>query len=285
MKKRFLVFLTALMLLFSVLPVYAEEMTAEQRVFDYADLLSEADEQEMHLWIADMQENWGMDLAYLTTNDTEGKSVQQYGADFYIEHDLGLGENNDGVIFVLDMGSREGQIITCGKAIDIYTDYYIDQMWDNMVGCLSDGDYYNAFFSLYMYMNELAGDYEKYQKDPDSFLSDYSKAQKTKSLLTSAVIAAVFALVIAALAVSSMRKSCKKVKPYTDGRAYLKENGYHLSVNRDSFASTHTALMPIPREDDHNHHGGGFHSGGSWGGGSSTFSGGGRSFGGGGGKF
>ena len=285
MKKRFLVFLTALMLLFSVLPVYAEEMTAEQRVFDYADLLSEADEREMHLWIADMQENWGMDLAYLTTNDTEGKSVQQYGADFYIEHDLGLGENNDGVIFVLDMGSREGQIITCGKAIDIYTDYYIDQMWDNMVGCLSDGDYYNAFFSLYMDMNELAGDYEKYQKDPDSFLSDYSKAQKTKSLLTSAVIAAVFALVIAALAVSSMRKSCKNVKPYTDGRAYLKENGYHLSVNRDSFASTHTALMPIPREDDHNHHGGGFHSGGSWGGGSSTFSGGGRSFGGGGGKF
>ena len=285
MKKRFLVFLTALMLLFSVLPVYAEEMTAEQRVFDYADLLSEADEKEMHLWIADMQENWGMDLAYLTTNDTEGKSVQQYGADFYIEHDLGLGENNDGVIFVLDMGSREGQIITCGKAIDIYTDYYIDQMWDNMVGCLSDGDYYNAFFSLYMDMNELAGDYEKYQKDPDSFLSDYSKAQKTKSLLTSAVIAAVFALVIAALAVSSMRKSCKNVKPYTDGRAYLKENGYHLSVNRDSFVSTHTAMMPIPREDDHNHHGGGFHSGGSWGGGSSTFSGGGRSFGGGGGKF
>ena len=285
MKKRFLIFLTALLMLLSVLPVYAEEMTAEQRVFDYADLLSEADEKEMHLWITDMQENWGMDLAYLTTNDTEGKSVQQYGADFYIEHDLGLGENNDGVIFVLDMGSREGQIITCGKAIDIYTDYYIDQMWDNMVGCLSDGDYYNAFFSLYMDMNELAGDYEKYQKDPDSFLSDYSKAQKTKSLLTSAVIAAVFALVIAALAVSSMRKSCKNVKPYTDGRAYLKENGYHLSVNRDSFASTHTALMPIPREDDHNHHGGGFHSGGSWGGGSSTFSGGGRSFGGGGGKF
>ena len=104
MKKRFFVFLTALLMLFSVLPVFAEEMTAEQRVFDDAELLSEADEREMHLWIKDMQENWGMDLAYLTTNDTEGKSVQEYGADFYVEHDLGLGENYDGVIFVLDMG-------------------------------------------------------------------------------------------------------------------------------------------------------------------------------------
>ena len=283
MKKRLLVFLTALVMLFSALPVFAEEMT-EQRVFDYAELISDEDEREMHLWVQDMQENWGMDLAFLTTNDTEGKTVQQYGADFYVEQNLGLGENYDGVIFVLDMGNREGQIITCGKAIDIYTDYYIDVMWDNMVSFLSDGDYYNAFFTLYMDLNHYAGEYATYQKDPDSYLSDYSKTQKVKSIATSVVIAAVFALIIAAMAVGSMRKSCRNVKPFTDGRAYLKENGFYLTVNRDSFANTHTSIMPIPRDDD-NHHGGGFHGGGSWGGGSSTFSGGGRSFGGGGGKF
>ena len=281
MKKKILVLLTALCMLFSALPVFGAEMT-EQRVFDYAELIDEADEREMHLWIQDMRENWGMDLAYLTTNDTEGKSVQQYGADFYVEHDLGLGENYDGVIFVLDMGNREGQIITSGKAIDIYTDYYIDQMWDNMVDYLSGGDYYNAFFSLYMDMNELAGEYEQYQTDPDSFISDYSKAQKQKSIFTSLGIAAIFSLVIAGFAVSSMKKACRNVRPYTDGRAYLKENGFYLTTNQDSFATTHTSMMPIPRDDD-DHHSGGI--GGSWGGGSSTFSGGGRSFGGGGGKF
>ena len=282
MKKRILVLLTALCMLLSALPVFGAEMT-EQRVFDYAELIDEADEREMHLWIQDMRENWGMDLAYLTTNDTEGKTVQQYGADFYVEHDLGLGENYDGVIFVLDMGNREGQIITSGKAIDIYTDYYIDQMWDNMVDYLSGGDYYNAFFSLYMDMNELAGEYEQYQTDPDSFISDYSKAQKQKSIFTSLGIAAIFSLVIAGFAVSSMKKACRNVRPYTDGRAYLKENGFYLTTNQDSFATTHTSMMPIPRDDD-DHHSGGI-GGGSWGGGSSTFSGGGRSFGGGGGKF
>ena len=281
MKKRIFVLLTAICMLLSALPVFGAEMT-EQRVFDYAELIDEADEREMHLWIQDMRENWGMDLAYLTTDDTEGKSVQQYGADFYVEQNLGLGENYDGVIFVLDMGNREGQIITSGKAIDIYTDYYIDQMWDNMVGYLSDGDYYNAFFSLYMDMNELAGEYEQYQTDPDSYISDYSKAQKQKSIFTSLGIAAIFSLVIAGFAVSSMKKACRNVRPYTDGRAYLKENGFYLTTNQDSFATTHTSMMPIPRDDD-DHHSGGI--GGSWGGGSSTFSGGGRSFGGGGGKF
>ncbi len=280
MKKRLLMFLMVFCMILPAVPVFA----AEQRVFDYAELLSEEDEREMHLWVEDMQANWGMDLAFLTTNDTEGKSVQQYGADFYEEQNLGLGENYDGVIFVLDMGSREGQIITCGKAIDIYTDYYIDQMWDNMVGFLSDGDYYNAFFTLYMDLHSYAFEYEKYQADPDSYISDYSAEQKKKSIIMLLGVAAVFSLAMAAFAVNSMKKSCRNVKPFTDGRAYLKENGFYLTVNRDSFASTHTAMMPIPRDDDH-HHGGGI-SGGSWGGGSSTFSGGGgRSFGGGGGKF
>ena len=90
------------------------------------------------------------------------------------------------------------------------------------------------------------------------------------------------AVVLAGFAVSSMKKACRNVRPYTDGRAYLKENGFYLTTNQDSFATTHTSMMPIPRDDD-DHHSGGI--GGSWGGGSSTFSGGGRSFGGGGGKF
>lgn len=93
------------------------------------------------------------------------------------------------------------------------------------------------------------------------------------------LLAAAFSAVIAGVSVMSMRKACKNVHPFTDGRAYLKENGCHLRTNQDTFANTHTTMVPIPREDDNNHH----HTGGFSGGGS--FSGGGRSFGGGGGKF
>ena len=285
MKKRVLAAVTMLFLLVSALPSFAAEVETEQRVFDYADLLEDGDEEEMQLWVEDMQENWGLDLAFLTTYDTEGKSVQQYGADFYVDHGLGLGETYDGVIFVLDMGTREGQIITCGKAIDIYTDYYIEEMWDNMVGYLSDGDYYWAFFTLYMDLNELAEGYAAYEADPDSYISAYQSDRTMKKVLSGLGIAAVFSLAIAGIAVAGMRKNSRTIRPYSDGRAYLKENGVTYTINRDTFASTHTAVMPIPQPKDDDHHGG-FHSGGSWGGGSSTFrGGGGRSFGGGGGKF
>lgn len=274
MKKKLLMLLMVFCMILPTVPAFADEMM-EQRVFDYADLLSEEDEREIHLWVQDMQENWGMDLAFLTTDDTDGMSVQEYGAEFYMDHDLGMGSDYDGVIFVLDMGSREGQIITSGKAIDIYTDFYIDKMWDNMVGYLSEGDYYWAFFTLYMDLDHYAEEYQLYLENPDSYVSEYEKETGGNPLLFVG-IALVLSLVIALIAVNSLKRSHKNVKPFTDGRAYLKENGYFLTTNLDSFVSTHTSMMPIPKDDDHKN---------SWGGGSSTFSSGGRSFGGGGGKF
>ena len=77
------------------------------------------------------------------------------------------------------------------------------------------------------------------------------------------LLAAAFSAVIAGVSVMSMRKACKNVHPFTDGRAYLKENSCHLRTNQDTFANTHTTMVPIPRDDDNNHH----HTGGFSGGG------------------
>lgn len=281
MKKRLgmLFFVICLVTAF-VVPSFAAEDT---RVFDYADLLSEAEEAEVQLWAETFQQEYEMDLAVLTTEDTEGKSVREYGADFYISHDLGVGADYDGVIFVLDMGSREGQIVTCGKAIEIYTDYYIDQMWNDMVGFLSDGAYQEAISTLYTELQQYAEEYAAYLEHPDTYVSEYQQThpeeEKGSAIGVLLGVAAIVSLGIAGVSIAVMRRSCKTIQPYTDGRAYLKENGYVLTIDRDTFANTHTTMMPIPKDDDTHH------SGGSWGGGSSTFSSGGRSFGGGGGKF
>ena len=74
-----------------------------------------------------------------------------------------------------------------------------------------------------------------------------------------------------------MRKGHNNVKPFTDGRAYLKENGVNFRVNQDAFVGTHTTRKRIVKNENNNNN--------PWGGGSSTFSSGGHTFGGGGGKF
>ncbi len=286
MKKKWIGIFTLLCMLLSFVPVFAEE----SRVFDDADLLTAEEEASLQTMCQEVQQDWGLDLAYLTTYDTKGMSVREYGADVYVEKNLGVGEDYSGIIFVVDMGSREAQIVTCGKAIDIFTDYYIEVIWEEIQGYLSDGDFYGGMVTLRDNIDYYCGEYEQYQENPDSYVSPYQKesdfflsqyqvSKKSKTLMFTGM-AALFSLAVAGIGVAGMRKSSQTIRPFTDGRAYLKENGYHLRINQDTFANTHTTMMPVPRNDNDHHH-----SGGSWGGSSSTFSSGGRSFGGGGGKF
>ena len=87
MKKKGFVLLMMVFLLLSVLPASA----AEQRVFDNADLLTAEEEQNLQQFCEDAKEEYDIDFAYLTTKDTEGLSTREYGAQFYIEQNLGVG--------------------------------------------------------------------------------------------------------------------------------------------------------------------------------------------------
>ena len=135
MKKKGFVLLMMVFLLLSVLPASA----AEQRVFDNADLLTAEEEQNLQQFCEDAKEEYDIDFAYLTTKDTEGLSTREYGAQFYIEQNLGVGEDYSGAIFVLDMGEREGQLVTCGEAMEMITDADADAIWDEISSYFSNG--------------------------------------------------------------------------------------------------------------------------------------------------
>ena len=249
-----------------------------QKVFDYADLLTTEEEAELQQMAEAMVTDWAMDLAFLTTNDTGGRSAWEYGADFYIEQGLGIGENYDGVIFVVDMGTRDAQIVTSGKAIDVFTDYYLEKMWSNMQGDFADGYYFWGMETLVNDMNYYNAEYQKYLTDPN-YVSEYEQemggGDTAGGYLFLFLVFILFPAVVAGIGVASMKVSHKNVRPYSKGEAYLKQNGLYLSTDRNSFVNTRTTMAPIPKNDDK----------GSWGGGSSTSHRGGRSFGGGGGRF
>ena len=254
----------------------------EHKVYDYADLYSEEEEEALQSRAEEIISQWNMDLVFLTTETTEDLEANYYAAEFYSQNGFGIGEDSTGIIMIVDMGERVGQIVTSGKAIDIFTDYYIERIWNQMAEYLSNGDYYGAMTVLCDNIEYYNREYETYQEHPDSYISEYQSAMHQKNSFGFLGIAAIVSLIIAAVGVGVMKRGNQNIRPYTDGRAYLKENGFFLREDKSTFAGTHTSRTPIPKKDDHHHTGGGGHS---WGGGSSTFSSGGRSFGGGGGKF
>ena len=129
----------------------------------------------------------------------------------------------------------------------------------------SDGDYYGGMEQLWWDVDSLCADYQTYGAEgrpkSDAFFSE-SPVSSGGGIAMIVLLAAAFSAVIAGVSVMSMRKACKNVHPFTDGRAYLKENGCYLRTNQDTFANTHTTMVPIPREDNNNHHHTGGFSGG-----------------------
>lgn len=271
-KKGMVFFLAFVIMLLAGIPVFAEN--AVGKVYDFAGLFSEEEKTALQRRAEDIQENCGLELVFLTTESTGGIEARRYAADFYEQNGFDL---DGGVIMIVDMGERDAQIVTCGKAIDIFTDYYINRIWNGMRDMLSEGEYFDAMETLCGNVEYYYAEYQKYQENPE-YVSQYQQEQQKRGMGLALAKAGIFSLVAAGIGVAFLRRGAKNVKPYTDGRAYLKENGVVITADENTFVTTHTAMTPIPKNDDH--------SGGSWGGGSSTFhSSSGRSFGGGGGRF
>ena len=249
----------------------------EGHVFDNAGLYTQEEAADLTSRAEAIGETYGLDVIFLTTTDTQGLEAREYAAQFFLDGDFGYGEEQDGIVFIIDMGSRDAQMVTSGEGIRIFTDYYIDKIWNEVQPILSDGAYYDAMSTFLTDVEYYCGEYQKYLANPEAYQSEYQKEQESRNVLAYVGISLIFALIVAGVSVVFMRKGHNNVKPFTDGRAYLKENGVNFRVNQDSFVTTHTTRKRIIKNENNNNN--------SWGGGSSTFSSGGHNFGGGGGKF
>lgn len=275
------VFLAFCMMLLAFVPAFAAELETNSavRVYDLAGLFTAEEKASLQNRSEEIQENWQMDMVFLTTESTHGIEAKRYAADFYEQNGFGIGADYSGIIMIVDMGGRDAQIVTCGRAITVFTDYYIDRIWNDMRSQLSEGEYFAAMETLCDSVEHYNAEYIKYQENP-SYVSEYQMKQEKRQTALLLGAAGLFSLITAGIGVAFMRRGSRNIKPFTDGRAYLKDNGVNITVDKNTFASTHTARTPIPKNNNNNR------SGGSWGGGSSTFrSSGGRSFGGGGGRF
>ena len=122
----------------------AKAVSAGQRVFDQAALLTAEETQLLEEDISTLAEQSRLDIAVVTTDDAEGKNAREYADDFYDDNGFGMGEQYDGLLLLIDMDHREVYISTSGRAIGIFTDARIDAMTDTSVSFLAEQDYMGA---------------------------------------------------------------------------------------------------------------------------------------------
>ena len=161
------------------------QCTTEERVFDYADKLTDAEEEELRVKISEAELLCGTDIIVLTLNETledYAKSFESvigyvepyqytmvFADNFYDENMFGFDKPyGDGVILV-DNWYREADggvyswMSTSGKAQDNFTSEDIDFVLDMCLDYVEDDPAY-----AYGYFVELVADH----LDPNSNLGD-----------------------------------------------------------------------------------------------------------------
>jgi len=145
------------------------EEVSEQKVYDYANLLTDSQEVEIFRRVAKFIDDYNMDMGIVTIDSNPKYSAMVYADDFYDYNNFGTDAQGSGLLLLIDMDTREIYISTKGKAILVYDDERIDKMLDAVYEFVTSDD--NRA------INEFIDLAEKYAKDgiPESNQDYYIK--------------------------------------------------------------------------------------------------------------
>ncbi len=233
MKRIFSSLIILLILLSLTVPAYGTDPGAPW-VVDNADLLTDEEEASLMEKIRLSREALGVDMVIVTTYSTNGQDAAEYADDFYERNGYGYGETDSGILLLLDMGSRQWYISTCGEAIDIFPDSVLDKMGGRMLSDLSTGQYYSAFVTFL----DGVSDYTEHDRNspvdsyyPYAYLSPAPQEPQGIQL----GIPIVIGLAAATITILVMRGQMNTAKLQKGAADYMKSGSFRLLQNHDIY--------------------------------------------------
>lgn len=237
MTKKIFAVLIAVLVCFS-LAVSAsanEEFKAVERtlplVVDYADILTQGEEESLLSRCEAISEEYGMEIAIVTVNDLGGKTSQAFADDFYDYNGYGYGENDDGMLVVYKPGAdgdREIWITVHGEGESVFFEGIRSGIIEEMKVSLIDEDYESAF-NIYL----------------DRAEQELKPGIATIWLFLLMIIGAVVGLLV----VNSMIAKNKTIVPQKNARIYTRQGSMKVTGHADTFLYSTVRVRPKPQSN------------------------------------
>lgn len=233
------------------------KVNEEEKIYDFADLFT--DEEELRLYNRAMSfiDKYDMDIVIVTIDDNNKSSAKAYADDFYDYNYFGKNKLHDGIIYLIDMDTREMAISTSGEAIIIYDDERIENILDGTYYEIQYQRYYKSALSFI----EDAGDYAEKgvpSSNEDYEFDEFGNLVKKKTVNWTLTI--IGALIIPSIILCILISRHKGIKLATRADNYIDSSKIVRGANVDMFVTTHTSRIPIPKSSSSS---GGGRSGGS----------------------
>lgn len=206
------------------------------RVEDGASLLYDYEINVLENKLAEISDNYGVDVVIVTADSLGGKSAADFADDYYDHNGFGP----DGVLLLVAMQEREWFISTAGSCIVDINDDGISYIEDEFLWYLSDGDYYEAFRTFAGCCDELlrlAASGQPYEYE-DSF-----------PFSTYAVVSLIVGLISAWIATAVMKGKLKSIRPQDTADNYVRQDSMKLTQQADLYLYSRVTRVAKPKDN------------------------------------
>ncbi|MGN1147261.1 MAG: TPM domain-containing protein [Lachnospiraceae bacterium] len=228
----------------------------DQRVFDYADVLSDEEEENLEELIAKRESQIGCDIVlviidaslydlYGITEDTDSNweyVMMNYADDFYDQNNYGFNKvHGDGALILHNWNPVEkgSWLSTCGRVMDHYTYSMIDDVTDELYGISKSEAYQSYRAAIEVIYREMAG--------------------KNSGIQLNAFVLFIISAVAAGIFIGTHMK-VKEGDKTTTASTYVENGSVKFNVQKDELINKFVTSRRIETSSGS---GGGGHSGGA----------------------
>lgn len=162
-------------------------------------------------------------------DQADSGNITAYADDYFDYNGFGFGSAGDGLVLVMDYGSRVWAISTKGKAITIFTDAGQKYMTDKIMPYLSDGDTYKGFDTY----AELCDEYIEKAKGGKPY--DAENLPEERNMIFIIAGAVIPALLLASIVCGRLTSQLKTVSEQYQADNYVLKDSFYITDSQDIF--------------------------------------------------
>ena len=215
-------------------------------ILDDYGLYDSSTAQELEQQASGLAASYGVAPYLVVVDDIGGASARSFAESYWLSHDLGLGSDTSGIMFLIAVDSRDYVTITHGTGIYAFTDYGIEQLEDAVVSYLGDDEWEDAAECYYEQCSSILA----FCADKgEPFDSHNDPAARAVALGMALAIALLLALAVAFIVRRILKGQLKSVAAGSSAAGFL-AGGVVLTAQQDVFTGSHVSVVPLPKNDD-----------------------------------
>ena len=254
-KKLFALLLAFVLSLGCAVPAFAANID-RSRVVDGAELLTDDEVSALSDMLDEISTRQQMDVVVMTSDDLQGYDTATECADELYEYcGYGFGDEKDGIMLFISMDDRDWAISTCGRAIDVFSEYDCDYIGDEIVPYLSDGEYAAAFERFANLCDRFITNGGIDDDDYDDYRDFTIPSERLSPVWI--LVSIGIGVLIAVLVVGIMRSKLKTVRFQAAASNYVKLGSMQITDSSDLFLYRTMSRTPRPKSNDNSSSGGG----------------------------